>query len=239
MTFLGKLFVLANAVFSVAVMTWAISAYVNRIDWSKVEYEPGKTLDVKVKELAASIKNVQASYGPGQTTTAQAEADLEWRRRRIAERRQEAITGTFYNQYTDTGEKYDPPSGDARDNPADPLVTSYRQIWGKLPKEKLIYGVDKQPIKGLATLQNDLNAQIDLAVKHSDDLAKSIAEHNQVTKELGDFKIRIERQGRIREELGNEQEYLSDTRVNFEEQLVTLTKRNRQLVGRLASYEPK
>ena len=237
MTFLGKLFVLANAVFSVAVMTWAISAYLNRVDWAAVEYEPGKTLDAKVKELAASIKNVQATNGPGQTATAYAEADLEWRRRRIAERRLEAVNGTFYNQYSEPGEVVT--VADPRDNPADPLVTSYRQIWGTLPPTKRIFGVDKQPIQGLATLQTKLNAQIADAVTYSDDLAKSIEEHNMLTKELGDFKVRIERQGRIRDELANEREFLSDARVNYEEQLATLAKRNRQLLGRLASYEPK
>lgn len=237
MTFLGKLFVLANAIFSVAVMTWAISAYVNRIDWAVVEYEPGKTLDAKVKDLTAAIKNVQATNGPGQTVTAQAEADLEWRRKAIAVRRQEALTGTFYNQYTEPGEVI--AVVDPRDDPSDPSVKSYRQIWGKLPKEKLIYGVDKQPIKGLSLLQAELTGQIADAVKASVELAESIEEHTKVVKELGDFKIRLERQGRIINELTDEREFLSDSRVNYDEQLVTLTKRNKQLLGRLASYEPK
>jgi len=239
MTFLGKLLVILNTVFAVMVMMFAITSYLNRIDWAAVEYEPGKTLDAKVKEFTDEIKVVQTSYGPAQTVTAQAEADLEFRRKRIAERREEAKTGTFYSQYSEPGEKIDIPSGDLRDDPSDPLITSYRQIWGKLPKEKLIYGVDKAPIKGLDTLQKELNAQITDAVTYSDELAKNIEETNKVLKELGDFKIRIERQGRIREELTNEREYLSDARVNYDEQLVTLTKRNKQLLARLASYDGK
>jgi hypothetical protein len=237
MTFLGKLLVILNTIAAVVVMMFAITAYLHRIDWSAVEYEPGYTLDAKVKELAEQIKAVQASNGPAQTVTAQAEADLEFRRKRIAERREEARTGTFYNQYSEPGETIS--VTDPRDNPADPLITSYRQIWGKLPKEKLIYGVDKAPIKGLDTLQKELNAQIADAVTYSDDLAKSIEETNKLLKELGEFKIRIERQGRIREELTNEREFLSDARINYDEQLVTLTKRNKQLLARLAGYEGK
>jgi len=237
MTFLGKLFVIANAVFSVAVMTWAISAYINRIDWAAVEYEPGKKLDDKVKELAASIAKVQAANGPGQDVTARAEIDLEWRRKRIAERKLEAVNGTFYTQYSEPGETVT--VADKRDDPSDPLVTSYRQIWGPLAPTKRIFGIDKQPLKGLVVLQNELNKQIVDAVTYSDELAKNIEEHNKLTKELGDFKIRIERQGRIQGELSNEREFLSDARVNYEEQLVTLAKRNKQLLGRLASYEPK
>jgi len=239
MTFLGKLLVILNTIAAVVVMMFAITAYLNRIDWSVIEYAPGFTLDAKVKELAAQIKAVQATNGPGQTVTAQAEADLEFRRKRIAERRQEALTGTFYNQYSEPGEKVEIPSGDQRDDPSDPLITSYRQIWGKLPKEKLIYGVDKAPIKGLDVLQKELSAQIKDAVSYSDEQAKTLEETSRILKELSDFKIRIERQGRIREELTNEREYLSDARINYDEQLVTLTKRNKQLLARLASYEPK
>jgi len=239
MTFLGKLFVLVNAVFSVAVMTWAIMAYVNRMDWATVEYQDGKKLDDRIKELAAAIKSVQASYGPAQTLTAQAEADLEHRRKRIADRRLEGETGTFYTQYTEPTDKVKPTVEDTRDDPEGPLVFSYRQIWGKLPDEKQIKGVDKAKIKGLKVLQTELNAQIADAVTYSDELAKSIEEHNRLAKELGEFKVKIERQGRIRTELTDERDYLSDARVNFDEQLVTLTKRNRQLAGRLATYEPK
>lgn len=209
MTFFGKLFVLINTVFAFALLTWGMSIYMNRVDWTEVQ-DGDKKLTERTKELNDGFAPAQRDYARLLNATAAAETDVEKRREQIQKRIAESETGVFY-ELNKGGSLID-------ENPTDKIL-----------------GLEGTPLRGNAILQQELTAEVDnaaAAAKQFDDTRK---EQSTMSDEIAAYEKKSARLKTLLKDLREEEIFLADSRVNWDEQLVTLQKRNKQLQDKLTA----
>lgn len=209
MTFFGKFFVLLNTVAAFALLTWGFSIYTNRVDWTEVK-DGDKKLTERVKELNDGVAPAQKDYARLLNATANAEVDVERRREQIQKRTAEAETGTFYE------------------------LNAKGNFIEENPTEKVL-GIDGQPLLGVAILQQNLAAEVDNATAASKAFDETRKQQAGYSDEIAAFLKKNERLKLILTDLRNEDIFIADARVNWDEQLVTLQKRNKQLQEKLAA----
>ena len=208
MTFFGKFLVLLNTAVAFALLSWGFSIYTNRVDWTEVK-DGDKKLTERIKELNDALAPAQRDYARLLNATAAAETDVERRLELIQKRNAEAETGTFYEQ-----------NGKGlfiEENPTDKIV-----------------GIEGQPLLGVTILQQKLTAEVEnatMAAKQFDDARKDQA---SLSDEIATHDKKSARLKLLLKDLRDEEIFLADARVNWDEQLVTLMKRNKQLQNKLA-----
>lgn len=208
MTFFGKLFVLLNTVAAFALLSWGFSIYSNRVDWTEVK-DGDKKLTERTKDLNDALAPAQRDLARGMNATAAAETEVERRREQIQKRTAESETGTFYDLNTKNG------------------------FIDETATEKAL-GLDGQPLRGVAILQQELSAEVEKATdaaKQFDDARKDQA---SLSDEIAGYDKKNARLKLLLKDLRDEEIFLADARVNWDEQLVTLSKRNKQLQNKLA-----
>lgn len=229
-TSVGKLLVLLNAFLSIAILSWAVSAYLNRQDPEQAVDERGEKLTDKVKRLNGELNTAQAAIGPAYAAVTDAEGRLADIRRKIAARDTEALRGGFYDIFDN------PRQGEAL--PADPAnpfaLDRLRRInWGRLPAARQIRGADGAPLKGVEVVSQELQDEGGKIAAFSASIKKSIAQSNALSLDIQAFNARTTRLARILAGLEEETAFLADQQVNWTDQTATLRKRNTQLGGRL------
>lgn len=209
MTFFGKFFVLLNTVAAFALLSWGFSIYTNRVDWTEVK-DGDKKLTERTKELNDALLPTQRELARGMNATAAAETEVERRREQIQRRNAEAETGNFYD------------------------LTGKGGFIDETATEKVL-GLDGQPLRGVGILQQELSTEVEratAAAKLFDDARKDQA---GLSDEITAFDKKNARLKVLLKDLRDEEIFLADARVNWDEQLVTLQKRNKQLQDKLAA----
>jgi hypothetical protein len=225
-TKLGKLLVLLNAFASIGILSWALSAYLNRHDSELAVDEKGEKLTDKVKRLNGELNTAQSVFGPEFAAVSTAEVRLADVQAKIAARLQEAQTGVFFNIFDDKA---------AGPDPSDPngLSRVRRVLWGQLPAAKQIKGVGGTPLKGIEAMQKDLTDEGAKIAAKTEAIKLKVETSNTLSDEIAGHDSRATRLKRIFAALTDETEYLGDQQVNWDVRIATLQRRNRQLQARL------
>ena len=211
MTFFGKVFVLINTVLAFALLTWGLSIYLNRVDWTEVQ-DGDKKLTERIKELNDGNAPAQRDHARMLNATAAAESDVEKRREQIQKRVAESETGVFYE------------------------LNAGGSILGEIVTEKdLALGLDGKPLRGNSILQQELAAEVDNAAASAKQFDETRKEQAGFSDEIAAFEKTTARLKLLLIDLREEEIFLSDSRVNWDEQLATLQKRSKQLQDKLAA----
>jgi hypothetical protein len=221
MTTLGKLLVYLNTFIAVVLFGWAMSLYSNRVDWFDRTIEDGKVegqltqLQADVKRLSDQIRASQTSYAFAAARAAENENIRDYRRYRLDERMKQIKR-------------------------VDDQVRFHIQL--TLPKSSLINvkdegpvvnGLNGKPLRGLSTLRQTYDKLSDQTIKLGTDIVKARTEYAALSDQVDLVQAEVDRQKVIFENLKDEQDYLSDARINWEQQLRTLDIRRQQLQTRL------
>ena len=237
MSFIGKFLLLLHTLASFAILTWSLLHYTNRFNWADVVYEDGRGLEASVKHWQTQIADQQKLYAPRLDRQAQSEVDLEYRRIRIAERQAEARSGKFYNIYFNSDNL--PQLADRRDDSSESQYSrSFRVIFGPLPDNRVVNGVEKMPLQSVDTLLKSLDDSNTETAATKDKISTSLSSKLQLAITTASLEIRTKRLKEILRTTDDELDVLTDSRIVWDEQLDTLTKRNRQLLTRLGMPLP-
>lgn len=240
MNFLGKLLVFLNVLLATALLSWAVSLYTNRVDWPAVEMD-GKKLTEWPAQYARDIAANNVRYADAKDMVRAAEGQLAVRRLALRDQLALARNGQFYDldrvgrPGQNVLERFDLTRDPAR----------LTRIAKKDPKT----GADiLVPLRGYETLQRELQAAVD-ATLGSDEVGRESGKKGlaAIRRQLGTLDTEIAalvdpKTGTIARytaaitQREDEKRYLEDNRVNWDAQLITLQKRNDQLVDRLKVF---
>lgn len=238
MTFIGKLLVFLNAILATALLSWALSLYTNRVDWTEAEYRGkydkadeyrGKKLTALNGEHSKAIAALNPLYEDAKFSVADAERQLAARTRALDAKLAEARGGVFF--------ELERPN--VRPGAIDRLDLGSR-VQTKVAKQ----GGMTADLRGLDVLQAELQSAVD-ATLGSEELGKEsgkkglAAIRKQLTAIDGQvtaLNAGIERLRVALVQREDEKRYLDDVRVNSDAQLITLQKRNDQLQDRLKAF---
>lgn len=252
MTGLGKFLTYVNVLVAVTLMAWAVSAYANRVDY--LDYKSGEEsrkgqisqLKEEIDKLQRSAADAQAAYGLRAAELAAVEARRDYRYGKLQARLAEARgTGgrqpVFKVQLDDAGRVAGQP------------------VFTDVDREgPVMLDIQNKPLRGLKVLQEELEAEIReqalqlegqqrLNAQQQAQLlqqvgqpafaqaleAMGIAElretHGRLSDAIADTDLATEKQKFIRSHLADETAFLADKRVNWLEELSTLTRRQQQL----------
>jgi hypothetical protein len=225
-TNLGKLLVLLNAFAAVAVLSWAMSAYLNRQDSDLAVDANGEKLTDKVKRLNGELNVAQSVFGPEYAAVNEAELRLEDIRRKIAAHDAQTQSGVFFNIFDDNPTAVDPANPKALDN-------RRRILWLPLAADRQIKGVDGTPLKGVDAVQKELQDEGRKIADAITALKASVKASDALSVEITALNARTARLQRILLAFNDETVYLGDQQVNWDDRIATLRKRNTQLQTRL------
>jgi DNA repair exonuclease SbcCD ATPase subunit len=232
---LGKLFVVLNAVAAVGLVTWAVTLTAGRLDWIDKDETYKATdenpyaddthnlerLTTKVTRLNDAVKAAQQSLAGRGLALAVAEGNRDLRLAAHRVRLQGARTGYFFYQ------ENAPNSGllDVTSRVPDP----------KNPADaaRIIRGLDNKPLQGLDAIQNEIKVAIEnqsAYFKKSDELLK---QYQALTGDMQKLDAEIDEQKAILLRAIAESKYLADRRTNWDEQILALSRRVKQLDDRM------
>jgi prefoldin subunit 5 len=234
MTTLGKVLVFLNAFVAVVLFGWAVSIYTNRVDWFDRTPADGAKIDGQITQLQAEVKRYadqikvsQQAYAAAAIRCADAEARRDYRNFK------------FFNE-------------DATQGRTLGLLPSVRAVDDKVRfREQVRYeksalidvdkigaelqGVDAKPLRGLGFLRKRFDDLSRESIAKEQSLRKLRADYTALCDQIDQVQAEVTRQKIITNNLKDEQEFLADARINWEEQLRTLEIRKAQLQARLAS----
>ena len=226
MTFLGKLLVFLNAILATALLSWSVSLYTNRVDWPEVEAD-GKKLTAWPQQLSSDIATRNGQYADARESVRSAEAQLYTRTQALAAKMQQAKDGQFF--------ELERPGIRPGQSPSDRLdLTSTRKTTiAKKDRSGADVVVD---LRGLDVLQKELQKAVDDTLAGVTALDATRMSLIDLDREVAAFNDGIERYRVARTRRQDEKRYLDDNRVNWDAQLITLQKRNDQLIERLKVF---
>ncbi|CAN5228451.1 hypothetical protein BH11PLA2_BH11PLA2_21410 [soil metagenome] len=224
MTSLGKLLVLVNTFVAVILFGWAVSLYTNRVDWFDRTTEDGKIegqitqLQAEVKRYSDMIKGTQVAYANAAKLTAETEQTRDFRNYKL-------------NQRLDNIRRVDDQVKflEQRRIERSALI----DVGNDGP---VINGLNGQPLKGLGFLRKKYDDLTRESMAKQSAILKYRAEYEALCVQVDTIQDEVLRQKVIFNNLKDEQEYLADARINWEEQLRTLEIRKTQLQQRLVSF---
>ena len=247
MTTLGKVLAFLNIVGAVGILTWAVSAHANRVDYldrkSGTETIKGQISQMRA-EIDATTKAIsesQSAYGGHMAMVTLNEARRDYRKSKFQERLAQARKGVFRVQ-----------------------LPAVEPVFTDLDKEgPIVLGPDNQPLRGIENTQADLNVEVRSAdvlirgpqplteadwqkvpeiIKNAPQFATLLENrgigdfrrlHGILSDEIARTDEATQRQQVIATNLRDEARFLSDYRVNWSAELLTLERRQKQLQGRL------
>jgi len=225
MTRLGKLLVFLNTFFAVILFGWAVSLYTNRVDWFDRTFEDGSKVDgripllqAEVKRYSEQIKATQQAYASGVERLQGyqgVEIDRDFRNKVLA------------NRMSDV----------KRIDDKVRFLVQVRQPRSALidvraagESVKSLGGTD---LKGLASLNKRFDELSRETLARQASINKLRKDYEALSNEVLVVQAEVLRQKVIFNNTQDEQDYLSDARINWEERLRTLEIRKSQLQTRL------
>ncbi len=222
MTSLGKLLVYLNTFLAVILFGWAVSLYSNRVDWFDRTLADGTKIDGQIPMLQAEIKRysdqikaTQQAYAAAVDRLDKTELQRDFRNAVLAKRMREIKT-------VDAQAKFLEQIRDGR--------TALIDVRNEGATVKGLGGTDLQGLASLSKRYSDLTTQ---RLAHQKAIDKLRTEYDALSDEILQVQAEVLRQKLIFDNLKDEQDYLSDARINWEEQLRTLEIRKSQLLSRL------
>ncbi|MCU0704167.1 MAG: hypothetical protein MUF18_09360 [Fimbriiglobus sp.] len=225
MTAIGKFLVLLNAFVSVAVLSWALSAFLTHIDAADAVDATGEKLTEKLKRLNDKATQVQAGYAPALEEVARADARLYELKGRIAARLKQADDGVFYDIHMAraTGRDVANPNG---------LDRVGRIDWTDDPT-RVIKGLDDKPLAGVEQMRKNLIDEQKAASDSIDALDRSAKALTVLNAEVTTLDARYAWLDEVLKRHEAEIPVLEDLRVNWQNRGESLQRRRGQLIRRL------
>lgn len=229
MTAIGKLFVFINLFAAMAILTWATSITVNRLDWVDRKTDSGVVkgqitlLKDDINVASRAITQAQTGYGVRTKRLAGIEKTRADRLEKFEARLTKAKQGTFAEQIL----MVDHPNPD------------FRALIDLNQEGEVVRDSAGQPLRGVEALQNDLNREIDLAIEAAKKVQELRKEFETVSKSIleADDKIVVQRE--ILENLRLQEQVLADLQINWDEELRALEVRRKQLESRLSDISER
>jgi len=253
MTGIGKLLVFVNVFISVGLMTWAVSAYANRVDWLDRTTPDGKVngqiteLKAEIDRLSKAVADAHGGYAIKKYALGAAEDKTVGRQIVFAKRMDAARNGRFKVQLT-----------------LDKGLFGEGVMYDETKEGGDVLGPDNKPLRGLKTLQDEFAAEsrtiqqltdgkqiltedvwqqigsgqmpLDQVAAMMPDLG--ISDLRRLHSVLSDLtardEIAIGKQKDVRVNQADEALYLGEKRINWIVELQTLQRREKQLTTRLA-----
>jgi|SRR5579883_1097434 len=228
MTRLGKILVFVNLFIGVGLFAWALSLYANRLDYfPRKDADPpveGRfaTLKKQVDELSSAATTAMKSYAFKSEQARAFESFRDYRLARLNERlalvrqRGDRPDIFFHQQILMRDPQYPGLIDDKVEGP-------------------VVRGVRNNELQGLGYLKSAMEQSVR---EEKATLARII----EARKKLRELSTRVDavqaevfKQKDIRANLLEERDYIADVKVNWDERLRVLQRRNSQLAGRLES----
>jgi len=236
MTFLGKLLVFLNVILATALLSWSVSLYTNRVDWPAVEAD-GKKLSEWPPLHAKDAAAYNGLYADARESVRGAEVQLASRVKALSDQLDLAKAGAtppFFFELERVGLK-------PGQSPSDRF-----ELTGDPARQTRVARKDgtSVPLLGLSVLQKQLQQAADATLGTEENGQESgkkglAAIRKQLVVldgQVAVFNGNIERFRVAIVQREDEKRYLDDNRVNSDAQLITLQKRNDQLVDRLKAF---
>jgi hypothetical protein len=241
----GKLLAFLNLFAGVTLLAWSVSIYANQVDWLDRKSDAGTTegqitqMKKEIDRHTRSITATQASYGAEASEVARLEAARDYRKAGYAQRLTQARTGSFTVQLPQ------PPLGPNSNYTDLPGLHTFTDLKRSGPA---ILGADNRPLRGTKFLEDEFVRQVRQAeqLRKGDPNAPiNIANVNQLgidnlrmlqgllSDQVNALDVAIGKQKDVQANLGEESEYLTDKRINWQADLQVLQRRQQQLENRL------
>lgn len=226
MTTLGKILVYLNLLAGMAIVSWSVGLYTQKLGWLDHTNSAGEKVEGEITKLKAEIdaltteaKIASQIWGAAYARLNNTEAQRDARKAVYAQRLTWARTGD------NTGR------GFFRDvlYPGSGLINT-EQLG------PVINGPDGQPLRGADTLTQTIEANNQATtgyLKEIEDLQKQQRAFQTEEKLL---QAKLDKHAVFFDHLLNEQQYLESFEVNWLEQLGTVNRRKAQLMNRMMEY---
>ena len=228
MTGIGKLLVFLNLVTGMVLLTWAGSLSINRLEWVDRKTETGtdKGQITKLKEeidrTVKAITEVQNGYGIAEKALVQTEAARLYRKARFDSRLTKARQGTFSTQLL-------------RVNDARPEQRGLIDVDEDGPA---VVDLNGRPLRGVDAIQTSMSDLLRQSQEASKASAKLRDDFTKLTDTMKATDLQVDSQRVILTNLLDEERFLGDAQVNWDEELRTLQNRKKQLERRLQASRP-
>jgi chromosome segregation ATPase len=217
---------------AVVLFAWALSLYTNRLDWFDRTLEDGTKIDGQLAQLQAEVKRSGEQIKASQLSDAGTTERLKYTEN-VRDFRKATLAGFMAKiQGVDNQVKFlelqrmeksallaisDKPDANGI---FDPLGTD-------------VNGLNNKPLLGLGTLRKKYGELSQDMLSKWDTILKLRAEYAALSDDIEKVQYEVIRQKVIFENLNDEQDYLADAQINWEEQLRILEVRKSQLMIRL------
>jgi chromosome segregation ATPase len=226
MTSLGKLLVYLNTFVAIVLFGWAVSLYTNRVDWFDRTTDDGKVegqltqLQSEVKRYAEMIKSSQGSFAAETNRVKDVELNRDFRNFQFQERMAEI-------QRVDDKVRFRVQLRESKS-----ALIDVRNVGAD------VNGLNGKPLRGLASLRQEFDKLSKQTLDKQANILKLRADYAALCDQVDVAQAEVNRQKIIAGNLKDEQEYLADARINWEEQLRTLEVRKAQLLARISALGP-
>jgi len=226
---LGKLLVFLNLIVGLAMLSWAVGLYTQKLNWLDHTSAEGEKVEGEITQLKAEIDQLTleariASQGWGLAYEALGDAE------KSRDDRQKAFDQRLV--WARTGNRMAMGGGFFRDE--------FLPGSGLIDTDKLgapIKGPDGNPLRGAETLTQTIEANNQATKTALDAINKLRLEQQQLQKDEKLLQAKVDRQAVFYDNLANEIRYLEAFEINWYEQLGTVQRRKAQLTKRLSEFQ--
>lgn len=232
MTTFGKILVYLNTFMAVVLFGWALSLYTNRVDWFDRTLADGTKIDGQLTLLGAEIKRhseqvkaSQGAYVANSERVRYTESVRDFRKGALA---------AFMKKIQGVDDKVRFLDLNRLEKSALIAFPSTRGTDGNFdPQGTVVNGLDGKPLRGLGNLRKSYGELSQDMLARWARILKYRADYAALCDQIDIVQYEVIRQKAIFDNLKDEQDYLTDARINWEEQLRTLEVRKSQLLIRL------
>ncbi len=235
---IAKVLVFANVFVSIGLLAWAVSIYTNRLSYFDTTGE--NATKGQFSQYTDEIKRLSDGVQLAQTSYVRAMDGL------ISLEQERAFRAAILKILMDEVAKPGNPNAEFRVAPrhTEPELKGLIDVFKYSPNNPFppATNLRGQPLKGFGRLQQEMTNLLKDEKDKTDQIRKLREDTNKLSIEIFDdatktgvqsevFKMKV-----IFQNLGDEEAYLADAQVNWEEQLRTLKIRKEQLARRLAEF---
>ncbi|MBL8866715.1 MAG: hypothetical protein JNK93_14240 [Planctomycetia bacterium] len=235
---IAKVLVFANVFVSIGLLAWAVSIYTNRLSYFDTTGE--NATKGQFSQYTDEIKRLSDGVQLAQTSYVRAMDGL------ISLEQERAFRAAILKILMDEVAKPGNPNAEFRVAPrhTEPELKGLIDVFKYSPNNPFppATNLRGQPLKGFGRLQQEMTNLLKDEKDKTDQIRKLREDTNKLSIEIFDdatktgvqsevFKMKV-----IFQNLGDEEVYLADAQVNWEEQLRTLKIRKDQLARRLAEF---
>ncbi|MBX3397302.1 MAG: hypothetical protein KF873_01060 [Gemmataceae bacterium] len=235
---IAKVLVFANVFVSIGLLAWAVSIYTNRLSYFDTTGE--NATKGQFSQYTDEIKRLSDGVQLAQTSYVRAMDGL------ISLEQERAFRAAILKILMDEVAKPGNPNAEFRVAPrhTEPELKGLIDVFKYSPNNPFppATNLRGQPLKGFGRLQQEMTNLLKDEKDKTDQIRKLREDTNKLSIEIFDdatktgvqsevFKMKV-----IFQNLGDEEVYLTDAQVNWEEQLRTLKIRKEQLARRLAEF---